>query len=81
MAAKPLTAAEKAWIKKLQTVLNACPSDRFEAYTIGDNNITLIDAELSKGFDRNLDVCVAANETEATLAVIYTPFPVLSTAG
>lgn len=35
MAAKPLTAAEKKWLKELQAVLDKCPSKRMGFYTSG----------------------------------------------
>ena len=40
-----LTAAERKWIKKLQKVIDECPSERLGFYTIGDNNICMYDAE------------------------------------
>jgi hypothetical protein len=38
-----MTPAEKKWIKQLEAVLAKCPSKRMEAYTIGDNDITIYD--------------------------------------
>lgn len=38
-----LTKEEVAWIKKLQNLLDHCPSDRFGFYTIGDPWVGIYD--------------------------------------
>lgn len=82
-----LTNEEAAWIKKLQKVLDACPSDRIGAYTIGDANITLYDrglgAEINEIYDSrdDVDFCKAVAEVDAELGLLNFPFPVESTAG
>lgn len=38
-----LTKEEKAWFRKLQKVLDECPTDRISAYTVGDNDLTFYD--------------------------------------
>ena len=42
---KPLSAAEKKWVNRLEKVLQSCPTDRIALYTIGDPNLTVIDGE------------------------------------
>ncbi len=82
---KPLTTAEKAWIQKLQSVLDECPSHRMEAYTVGDADITIFDK--NPGIEdylrdhRSSEVCTAVSAVGAELAHIKFPFCVQSTAG
>lgn len=38
MAAKPLTAAEKKWLKELQDVMDKCPSKRMGFYATGGSS-------------------------------------------
>lgn len=83
----PLTPEEKKWLKKLQNVLNECPSNRMESYTIGDNDITIYDIsandseEAENSAVRNCDWCDVIAATGTELASITFPFAVLSTAG
>ena len=82
-----LTKSEKAWIEKLQAVLNECPSQRLGFYTIGDANVSiydrnkedkiyqLTDNEIVKDFGPAVDKC------NAYLGEIIFPFSVHSTAG
>lgn len=83
----PLTPEEKKWLKKLQKVLNECPSSRMESYTIGDNYIAIYDisandSEEAENLARdNNDWCHVIDATETELAVIKSPFAILSTAG
>lgn len=83
----PLTPEEKKWLKKLQNVLNECPSNRMGSYTIGDNNITIYDisandSEEAENLARdNNDWCDVVAATDTELAIINFPFAVLSTAG
>lgn len=88
MAAKPLTKAEKAWLKQLQDVINKCPSTRLAAFTTGDDDITLYDSDfddqINELMDRgasDTDFCVAARDCDAILADITFPFPIHSTSG
>ncbi|MGP1691115.1 MAG: hypothetical protein ACTS6O_01285 [Giesbergeria sp.] len=46
MPAKPLTQAEKKWLADLQSVLDACPSDRLGAYTVGDPYVGFFDRKV-----------------------------------
>lgn len=86
MAAKPLTAAEKTWLKKLQSVLVECPSDRLGAYTVGDSWLGIYDRSMEREINKHLDnntgeFCNSVDALGAELMTINTPFPVLSTAG
>lgn len=82
-----LTKEEKAWVRKLQKVLNQCPSERLGAYTIGDNNIIIYDKSKEESINQlmdergQMDFCVAVDELDAELIRIDTPFQVYSTAG
>lgn len=84
-----LTKAEKAWLEKLQTVLNECPSDRLGFYTIGDANVTVYDRSKEKAIDdemwgssRSPDFCQAVDKMNAGFGFSL-DFPALvhSTAG
>lgn len=52
-----LTAAERRWLKDLQAVLDACPSQRLGFYTIGDHDVSIYDrskeAEINEALDAN----------------------------
>lgn len=39
----PLTTEESRWVKKLEKLLLACPSDRIALVTTGDNHLHVID--------------------------------------
>lgn len=43
---EPLTTEEEKWIKKLEKLLLACPSDRIHLFTIGDRYLTVIDGNI-----------------------------------
>jgi len=38
-----LNKKEKAWLKKLQRILDECPTSRIGFYTIGDRSVSLFD--------------------------------------
>lgn len=83
-----LTAKEKAWVKKVQRVLNECPSRRLGFYTIGDPDVVIYDRakndEIDERMDRGLssDFCIAVQDTGAeTNESLTFPAPVHSTAG
>ena len=48
--AKPLTQAEKKWLAELQSVLDACPSDRLGAYTVGDHDVGFFDRKVCEAW-------------------------------
>lgn len=85
--AKPLTAKERAWAEELNRVLQACPSKRIGAFTIGDANLSLYDKELEarpdiqKAVMRASDFCIGVRETGIGLAVVHSAFQIHSTAG
>lgn len=86
MTAKPLTKLEKAWLIKLQTVLNECPSERLGGYTIGDPFICIYDRTLEIKINSHLDSVGgefgnAVEAVDAELFTIKTPFAIHSTAG
>lgn len=86
MKTKPLTKAERDWIKKLQTVLAECPSDRLGAYTIGDRVLHIYDSRFEARINEicqsgTADFCSAVSHLQVDLATLRTPFPVHSTAG
>lgn len=79
---KPITAAERAWIKKVNKVLAECPSDRLGFYTIGDPDITVYDKTFDPEIDKHGgDVGVAVNELDCGLDTVLFPSNVHSTAG
>ncbi|MFK4136743.1 hypothetical protein ACI2KR_31420 [Pseudomonas luteola] len=79
-----LTKAEAAWVKRLQEVLNECPSDRIGAYTIGDCNIELYDRSKDQEIAEaqgNKEFCVAVQNLDAGMGTLSFPFQVHSTSG
>jgi hypothetical protein len=88
MKAKKLTAAERKWLEKVQAVLDECPSDRLEAFTIGDPDVTIFDGSRTAEIDKALtksgfstDFCAAVESTGSDLFHLKFPFTVHSTAG
>jgi hypothetical protein len=80
-----LTAAEEKWLKKLQKVLNECPSERFGSYTTGDSDINLFDVMVRDAWDdanpnAQLDAWPEMQVTGAYLATVTMPFAVESRA-
>lgn len=51
---EPLTKEEAAWIKKLEKVLKACPSNRLGLITIGDPSLTVFDDEYARAHDMEI---------------------------
>lgn len=86
MRIKALTKAENDWIKKLQAVLDECPSSRLGAYTIGDPDISVYDrrfeSQINELLDGNTrDFTSAVSDLGAGLGSLKFPFPVHATAG
>ncbi|MFS1427343.1 hypothetical protein LMH73_009300 [Vibrio splendidus] len=82
-----LTAAEKKWFKKVQSVLNECPSKRIAFFTIGDNNIQAFNAErhdeisdFQDSGDHDFITSVSKCEAGFNASLVFTN-PVESTAG
>ncbi len=85
MPSKP-TNAEQAWINKLQSVLDECPSGRLGAFTIGDESIVLFvsskyEDQLQKPGYEEIDVCKTVEKAGAQVGQLRFPFQVWSTAG
>ncbi|MCX8795875.1 hypothetical protein [Vibrio parahaemolyticus] len=83
-----LTAAEKKWLKKVQAVLNECPSDRIAFYTIGDRDIQAFNFDQYDEITdyqnnrSNADFCVAVDSCDASFGEKLTfNNPVESTSG
>ncbi|MDX5979585.1 hypothetical protein [Vreelandella alkaliphila] len=82
-----LTKAEAAWLKKLQAVIDECPSKRLAAFTVGDARITLYDgsnqAQILAIQDANPseEFGNAVEAADATLAHVPFPFQIHSVAG
>ena len=50
----PLTEEERAWVVKLEKVLNEMPTSRMRSYTIGDSNLTFYDFEAYTEWQKDL---------------------------
>lgn len=50
-----LTKEETRWLKQLQKVLDACPSDRLGFYTVGDPVLTVYDKSLEEQIETFMD--------------------------
>lgn len=78
-----MTRLEAAWVKRLQRVLNDCPSDRMGFYTTGDSDVTVYDRSLDREIDDaqigNMEFCNAVEECDATFAKVIFPGNVAST--
>ena len=80
-----LTAAEKKWLKKLQKVLNECPSQRMRGHTIGDNDIIIHDDPTRRAWEeknpaQRLDMGDVIELSGSYLATLDFPFAVESAA-
>lgn len=83
-----LNKTELAWVKKIQNVLNECPSERIGFYVTGaDNYVRIFDRELYPEVntfldENNVDFCVATYNCDADFEVeLEFPCGVESTAG
>lgn len=83
-----LTAAEKKWLKKVQVVLDECPSRRIAFYATGDCSIAAYNVEkydaISDYQDRkwNAEFCTAVEACDASFNEKLTfKNPVESTSG
>ncbi len=83
MCIDPISKEEVKWLKKLQKVLNECPSSRMSSYTIGDSNIVIFDnsVDLSGDDYNDKDVGVIVDDLGIELYTLNFPFPVHGTAG
>lgn len=85
---KPLTAAERRWIKEVNALLSKCPSDRLQGYTVGDRNVIIFDGTRMLEIDEYIqksgykrDFCMACEDLDLHLGTLDFPFSVHSTAG
>ena len=82
-----LTKIEDAWLKKVQKLINECPSSRLGFYTIGDRQIKIYDKRKDAEIDvlmtgrHNMDWCQAVDRLDIHLGRINFPSNVHSTAG
>lgn len=47
----PLKDEELKWVKRLERTLKACPSSRLVLQTMGDPDLTVIDADIVRKYD------------------------------
>lgn len=78
-----MTPDEKKWVKRLQKVLNECPSKRLGFYTIGDPEVTIYDRDLAEHaeLEDREDFCGLVARMDAELGRVTFPAQVHSTAG
>lgn len=76
-----LTPDELKWLKKLQRVLNECPSSRLGFYTIGDRDVFVFDKDKEHLMDEERDFCQMVADQDADLFTLRFPSGVYSTAG
>lgn len=70
-----LTKEEKAWVKKLNKHLAACPSERLRFFTIGDPTIFIANNDTASEWDINdTDPLIEAQRHDA-VAVETIKFP------
>jgi len=81
-----LTKAEEEWIKKMQKVLDECPTDRMTFYTIGDRDLVIFNVykinEIEKWLDctgHEFGTCV--DRAHARMGKLKFPHLIRSTAG
>lgn len=81
-----MTPEERKWIKKLQKVLDQCPSDRIGFYTVGDPHVTVYDRSKEGAINQTLDsgsgeFANAVDDNNAWLGSLNFPSQVHSTSG
>ena len=86
MAPAPISKEEKAWLRKLERLLMAPPTDRLGLYTTGDFELTVydrtLDGEMNAAQDaRNVDFCQTVDELGAHIGTVRSACQILSTAG
>lgn len=70
-----LTKEEKAWVKKLNKHLAACPSDRLSFYTGGDPSIFIVDKTHQDEIDSECDDPLRVAERNDWIARECIEFP------
>ena len=81
-----LTKEEAAWLKKLQTLLDKCPSERLGFYTIGDSEVNVYDRSKDAEIDAYQEendgfFCSAVDQADANLGALRFPTNVHATSG
>lgn len=81
----PITPEERKWIKKLQKVLNECPSTRLAAYTSGNHDVSFYDTSFENEIaelqdNHNRDFGPAVEQLDCKVGEVVFPFCVHSTA-
>jgi hypothetical protein len=81
-----LTKEEAAWVRKLQKVLNQCPSTRIGFYTVGDPSVSLYDTAFNQQIDdlqnaHPIEFGQAVADLDADLGNVIFPNNVCSTCG
>jgi hypothetical protein len=81
-----LTKAEAAWLKKVQKLLDNCPSDRIGFYTVGDPSVGVYDCSKEDAIHATLDggsgeFANAVDDNDAWLGSLDFPRAVHSTSG
>ena len=81
-----LTPEEAKWLKRLQKVLNECPSDRIGFYTTGDPCLAVYDRtkeqQINEAHDEHgVEFCGAVAMMDADFTTLDFPAHVHSTAG
>lgn len=76
-----LTPEETKWLKKLQKLLNECPSERLGFYTVGDADLTVYDNTNESNFDTGIDFPMAVDLEDAALGYLRFPANVVATVG
>lgn len=79
----PLTAAEAEWLRRLNRLLQSCPSDRLACATVGDHWLAFFDAKAEGGRwigDNDGDFVAYCTRKGLALARVYSTFEIGSTA-
>jgi hypothetical protein len=82
-----LTKEEKSWLRKVQNLLNKCPSDRIGFFTTGDNDVTVYDCSRKQEIDEfeladiGDEYCQCISEVGADLGSLTFPNQVLNLPG
>lgn len=76
----PLTPEEKAWLRKVQKLLDNCPS-RFGFYTIGDPQLQVFDRSNEHLYDQNVDMVCEVSKYDDYLCRLKFHSPVHGVCG
>jgi hypothetical protein len=83
-----LTKEEKSWLRKVQNLLDECPSDRIGFFTTGDKDVSVYDCsrkqeidELELASEHCYEYCQCISEVGADLGSLTFPNQVLNLPG